>query len=270
MVISNENNKYDSYLDGIDIIYYINLERSKDRKKHMNNFFKDSVFHNKKIVRFNAVDYKKVNVYNKFTTNSEANINRVSKQEYACLLSHLEVIRKFSKTNYQHALILEDDVEFIDKKYWNDSIQNIIDNAPKDYDIIKLYRSCNQKLQFKNMYTFWEVKKNGIIINTADWGNVAYVISNKAAKKLMDKIYVNGKFVLNDNLIHVSDYLIHKELITYTYKYPFFTVDNIIDDNLPSTIKTYLGKYQKTRKKYYKKIFNKNKTCKFFDYKKFK
>ena len=146
--------KYDTYLDGVDIIYYINLERSKDRKKHMETkFFKDSVFHNKKIVRFNAVDYKKVDVYKKFTTDSHINLFRVTKSEYACLLSHLDVIRKFSKTNYKHALIFEDDLELIDKNYWNEPIKNVIENVPKDYDIIKLYRKCDEHLQYKNIFS---------------------------------------------------------------------------------------------------------------------
>jgi GR25 family glycosyltransferase involved in LPS biosynthesis len=262
-----KNDKYDTYLDGIDIIYYINLERSKDRKRHMEKFFKDSVFHNKKIVRFNAIDYKKVDVYKKIKTNSIANIFRVTKPEYACLLSHLEVIRKFSKTNYKHALIFEDDLELIDKKLWNEPIKNIIENAPKDYDIIKLYRKCDENLQYKNMYTLWDVKKDNLKI--IDWGMLAYVISNKAAKKLMDKIYVNGKYVLNDNFIHLSDYLIYKELKTYIYYYPFFTVVNYSNNNIPTTVQI----YKKKTKKFFndgKKRFNKNKTCKYIDYKKFK
>ena len=261
---SNEYHKYDTYLDGVDIIYYINLERSKDRKRHMEKVFKDGVFHNKKIVRFNAIDYKKVDVYKKFTTDSTVNMIRVTKPEYACLLSHLEVIRKFSKTNYEHALIFEDDLKLIDKKFWNEPIKNVIENAPKDYDIIKLNRHCNKDLQYKNMYTLWDIKKENVNRNIGDWGTVAYIISNKAAKKLMNKIYVNGKYVLNDKLFHVADFLIYKELKTYIYKYPFFTNTT---NNLPTTIQIYNKTKNKNKNKNKTK---KNSTCKYIDYKKFK
>ena len=53
---------------------------------------------------------------------------------------------------------------------------------------------------------------------------MAYLINNKAAKKLIKNIYHNKKYVLDDCLKrHVSDYLIYKSLKTYVYKYPYFT-----------------------------------------------
>lgn len=268
---SNEYKKYDTYLDGIDIIYYINLERSKDRKKHMEKVFKDNVFHNKKIVRFNAIDHKKVDIYKKLKTNSIVNLIRLTKPEYACLLSHLEVIRKFSKTNYEYAVIFEDDLELIDKKFWNEPIKNVIENAPKDYEILKLYRHCNKDLQYKNMYTLWDIKKENANRNIGDWSTIAYIITNKAAKKLMNKIYVHGKYVLNDISYHVADYLIYKELKTYIYKYPFFTGANY-SNNLSTTIQIYNQTKNKikTKKNSKNTFFNKNKTCKYIDYKKFK
>ena len=45
--MSNQN-----YLDGVDIIYWINLERAKDREKHMKKVLDDPVFNNIKIVLF--------------------------------------------------------------------------------------------------------------------------------------------------------------------------------------------------------------------------
>ena len=261
--------KYNNYLDGIDIIYYINLDRAKDRKKHMTKFFEDPVFYGKKILRFNAIDHAKVNVYKKIQTNSVANINRVTKPEYACLLSHLEVIRKFSKTNYDHALIFEDDLDFVNKNFWNEPIKDIIQNAPKDYDIIKVYRHCNNAFMYNKLYTLWDIKKENTNRLKGDWGMVAYIISNKAAKKLMNRIYIHNKYVLNDNSLHVADYLIYKELKTYIYKYPFFNVINNYKNVLQSYRDIY-KKQNKTKKKSQQKYFNKNKTCKYINYKKFK
>jgi len=119
------------------------------------------------------------------------------------------------------------------------------------------------------MYTLWDIKKENTNRIIGDWGMIAYIITNKAAKKLMNKIYVHGKYVLNDMSYHIADYLIYKELKTYIYKYPFFTIVNNLNDNITSTVQIYKKKTQKNFDDI-KKRFNKNKTCKYVDYKKFK
>ena len=220
------------YLDGIDVIYWINLDRAKDRHKHMTELFKDDVFKNKKIIRKRALDYKEKNL----ATMIDASDFRQTEQEYACLLSHLETIRLFSETNYENALILEDDVSLDFKPYWAKTIKEVIDDAPKDWDILKLYIKPTCINKYKKLYSLWDVKTKLLYIgekfkNTVskkdtllDFGSVAYLINNKAAKKFIKNIYHNKKYVLDDCLtIHVSDYLIYKSLKTYVYKYPYFT-----------------------------------------------
>jgi GR25 family glycosyltransferase involved in LPS biosynthesis len=219
------------YLDGIDVIYWINLDRAKDRYKHMTDLFKDDIFKNKKIIRKKAVDYTEKNL----ATMLDASSFRQTEQEYACLLSHLETIRLFSETNYKTALIFEDDVSLDFKPYWVKTIQEVIDGAPKDWDILKLYITPTRVNKYKKLYTLWEDKSKLLYIgkkfkNTVskkdselDFGCSAYMINNKAAKKFIKNIYHNKKYVLDDCLkLHVSDYLIYKLLKTYVYKYPYF------------------------------------------------
>jgi GR25 family glycosyltransferase involved in LPS biosynthesis len=220
------------YLDGIDVIYWINLDRAKDRYKHMTELFKDDVFKNKKIIRKRAIDYKEKNL----ATMIDASDFRQTEQEYACLLSHLETIRLFSETNYETALIFEDDVSLDFKPYWAKTIKEVIDGAPKDWDILKLYITPTCLDKYKKLYTLWDAKPRVHYIgekfkNTVskklkimeDYGCSAYMINNKAAKKLIKNIYHNKKYVLDDCLkLHVSDYLIYKLLKTYVYKYPYF------------------------------------------------
>ena len=62
----NLTEKNKDYLDGIDIIYWINLDRAKDRQHHMNKIFKDNIFKNKKIIRNKAIDYKDKKLTNKY------------------------------------------------------------------------------------------------------------------------------------------------------------------------------------------------------------
>lgn len=213
-------------LDGIDVIYWINLDRAKDRHHHMNNAFKDDIFKNKKIIRSKGIDYKNKNLIDMF----KSSVIKQTEPEYACLLSHLETIRLFSKTNYENALILEDDISLDYKKYWTKTIKEVIDNAPKDWEILKIYISPEHK-PYKKTYTLWNnptIKYNQYneLKTMGDWGTPAYIINNKAAKKIIHKIYHNKKYILSDCIpLHVSDYFIFKLLKTYVYKHPFFTID---------------------------------------------
>jgi len=240
------------YLDGIDVIYWINLDRAKDRKQHMENIFKDEIFKNKKIIRISAIDYKKKNLLKYFTTSYQ----RATEPEYACLISHLETIRIFSETNYKNALILEDDISIDYKKYWIKTINEIIKDSPKDWEILKLCITIEYNIKnFKDLYTNWNktiiplsYNHNNELRLEADWGAQSYLINNKSAKKFIKNIYHNKKFVLDDCIPHYSDFFIYKLLNTYIYKYPYFTYN---EGN-----KTYIQNYGS--KKYIKENIKKN------------
>ena len=57
----------------------------------------------------------------------------------------------------------------------------------------------------------------------------AYIINKSAAQYFMNQIYIgNDRYMLNKNYIHTADDYIYSSLITYVYKYPYFTypIDN--------------------------------------------
>jgi GR25 family glycosyltransferase involved in LPS biosynthesis len=203
------------FLDGVDTIYWINLERSTDRKAKMELIFSDKVFYGKNIQRINAIDGKSDAVYDKLVLKNKKN----TKLEYACLLSHLKAIRTFSETFYGTALIFEDDITLEFKKYWRKSIRDIIANAPEDWEIIQLCYNTTSTL--KEDYTLNNYQRNryGSIACIA-----AYIINNNAAKKLMNEIYdpVTEKYKLIDYHTHEADHYLFKCMKTYTYKYPYF------------------------------------------------
>jgi hypothetical protein len=206
------------FLDGIDVIYYINLDRSKDRQNTIQEMFKDNVFYGKPIQRIEAIDGKNQNeaVYDKLIITTKRN----TKLEYACLLSHLTTIRTFAEsTLYENALILEDDMTIELKKFWRKSLRTVIENAPTDWEIIQLCYITGGQLRTE--YTLNNYNKNrygGI----ASMG--AYIINKTAAKKLMAEMYdpVSNKYKLRDYHTHEADHYLYKVLRTYTYKYPYF------------------------------------------------
>ena len=53
-------------LNGIDIVYWINLDRSNDRRYNMTTMFEDDAFKDIKNERFPAIDYKTNDIMDKF------------------------------------------------------------------------------------------------------------------------------------------------------------------------------------------------------------
>jgi GR25 family glycosyltransferase involved in LPS biosynthesis len=210
------------YFDLVDIIYWINLERSVDRRVKLEQTL--NLFPVKNI-RYEAIDGLLIsdeNLYGKFQTKQFYR----RKVEYACLLSHLSVIKLFSESTNNYALILEDDVNLEFLKFWNKPISEIVKDAPTDWDIIMLTYMNNSKIN--DVYTL----NKGNIYSCA-----AYIINKSAANKLIKNIYKNDKYQLNDYTQgmlkqHVSDSFIFGELTTYVYKYPYFTYPTDNDTNI--------------------------------------
>ena len=130
------------YFDAIDIIYWINLDRSENRRTNMEEILKKIPVKNERI---SAVDGKTVpleEILSHFILNK---IN-ITNYEYACTLSHLNTIKKFSETDYKYALIFEDDVTLEFVKYWDKKISTIINEAPNDWEVLLLNYITNIQL----------------------------------------------------------------------------------------------------------------------------
>ena len=199
------------YMDGIDVIYWINLEKSKDRKKSMLEMFSDPCFQNTEIQRFNAINGNETDVFKYLNIKAKQKSN----SEYGCLLSHLETIRKFSDSPYKYALIMEDDLTLDYQKYWKKSLKTIIDKAPSDWDIIQLCYITTSGIIPKEEY---ELNTNKYV------SAAAYIIKKSSAKKLINNIYdaKQNKYNIEANRNHHADVYIFSKLKTYVYKYPYF------------------------------------------------
>jgi GR25 family glycosyltransferase involved in LPS biosynthesis len=212
------------YLDGIDIIYWINLDRSKDRYASINKIFKDECFEGIPKERISAFDGK-LNP----TMLMEHFVLETKKQPdtaYGCLLSHLESIRTFHNSSHDIALILEDDINLEFKKYWKETVKQIMQNAPSDWDIIML----SYTLLEGDIYYHWDkVKSNYKKDLTASC--LSYIINKKGSAKIMDSY--KDKWILDPTIwTHASDGYIYLKTNTYAYKYPMFTYNDDIDSTI--------------------------------------
>jgi GR25 family glycosyltransferase involved in LPS biosynthesis len=210
-----------NYLDGIDVIYWINLDRSLERKENMLKMLNDPVFQDIPKIRIQATDgkkpdemYKKLGEYNKQDSATDL--------EYGCLLSHMDAIRTFYDSGHDVALILEDDITLEFKKYWKKSIKQITTDAPKDWDIIMLWHNVSP-----DGFNIEEIKKHSV-----EDGAVSYLVSRNGAKKLIKDSYKNGKYNLTSEFHHKSDIYIYGKLNTYVYKYPMFVFPTDNDSEL--------------------------------------
>lgn len=205
------------YLDGIDVIYWINLDRSPERRVQMETILETPAFNGIPNQRISAFDGKK----NPKIIYSKLNIPSPKKQsdtEYACLLSHLEAIRTFNESNHETALIFEDDVTLEFKKYWTNTVSQIIENAPADWEILLL--SYIYKGESNQFYT-WEKNTDDYDRATNYYSGISYLINKRGSSKIM-KTYHNGVYTLDKNTHHVADSHLYELTNSYAYKYPMF------------------------------------------------
>lgn len=205
---------FQSLLENCPKFFYINLNRSEDRKKRMEKMFQD---HNLKFERVVAIDGNKI----------VQKDHRLSCYEEATTLSHLKAIEAFYKSGEENGIICEDDMSLEFLPLWKKSINQVMEEAPVDWEILELgYIIWPHNYHYLNkLYTPFIP----IIFNSA----ISYVIKRKTAEFILSK-----HSFAQPNLHHylkirpVADVLIFDIVKTYTYKYSLFTYP----DNNTSTI----------------------------------
>jgi GR25 family glycosyltransferase involved in LPS biosynthesis len=194
-----------NYINGIDMIYWINLDRSIERRNNMEIIMNKI---NVKNTRIKASDGKLEKVKESFKTTLDTN----SSSEYGCLLSHLRAIKQFWESGLERCLILEDDITLEFMKYWKNDINSIITQAPGDWEIIGLSQTLNNNSKIIGDYTpYWH----------GFYSTVSYIINRKGAEKIMD-MYKLNIWNLNKH-IHKAEPIIYGNTKMYVYKYAYFT-----------------------------------------------
>ena len=195
-------------------VYWINLDRSMERRENMLSLLKDAAFDGMAKHRVKAYDggdpddEKKIKTMIPIIPLEE----KVIMKEYACLLSHLKTILLFSRSDYEYALVLEDDVSLEYKPYWRATFMECMKKAPKDWEIIQL--CINESKLPKQLYS-----------SEHHYSCAAYMICKRGAKKLM-QIYHSNYFNLDPTIRPTADEYVYKSMKTYVYRYPFFTFAN--------------------------------------------
>jgi GR25 family glycosyltransferase involved in LPS biosynthesis len=210
-------------------IYWINLNKSSNRRNHMNKVLYSTIN-----IRIQAINGLCIN-FNKLILPVNYNGTNL---EIACLCSHLKAIYHAYIAMEDMVIISEDDVDFNLFIKWNGNFMDIIQLAPVDWEILQLNTSNPETIKTsillynKNNTNMW-----------SKWNNysstVIYLINRKGMKKLIDIFIKHNKGIIYDlsseNLL-LADVVLYKNTITYTLNIPIFnylTLDsNIHDDHL--------------------------------------
>jgi GR25 family glycosyltransferase involved in LPS biosynthesis len=174
---------------GIKDIWYINLDRSVDRKKALEQELKK--LPPMPVYRWKAVDGKDLSEKDiealRIPNWSRPEFAPKDKEkqranEIACFLSHrtlLEHLQTLSMNSQDGHLILEDDIKVLPNlvKKWNTGLQGLDD----DWDMIFLGYSVHREI--------FQVKDNlGVPESLA--GTYAYVVKHKSIPKILDTLQV--------------------------------------------------------------------------------
>jgi GR25 family glycosyltransferase involved in LPS biosynthesis len=158
----------------IENVYYINLENRSDRKTLVENELNSLGW---KYQRFNAIKTKDGRV--------------------GCSMSHLKLIKMAKEKNLDYIVIVEDDIEFKRKDWYNERIKNIMDT---DFDVFLLAGNLRPPIFQTNYENIVKVSKS--------FTTTGYIVKKHYYDKLIDNIDEGIRLLLknpggefNDNAI---------------------------------------------------------------------
>lgn len=192
-------------------IYYINLDQATDRKKR----FIENNSKSFKVKRIKAISPDDYNTFQIIKPDHCKN----SELELCCTLSHLKAMHRAYYDNNEYALIMEDDMYFLQFPNWKE----LIGSAPDDWDILQLYTINTDIYKIKT--------DNWFHSPTHDHGNHisscgAYLINRKALKKFLEMFIPNlnpkwdsiKKIDFTKSTIScTADFFIYQNMKTYVY-----------------------------------------------------
>jgi hypothetical protein len=135
---------------------------------------------------------------------------RISFAQASCLVSHLEIIRKYGGSDL---LVFEDDVDLTPSEYWGDTLSGILAYLDESIGIAQL--SAFPALQ-PIMPTWW---------TAGTFGTAAYYIRPWYSKKLIDVGYRDGKW----------------DIFSFKNRYSQILADSVLYSNTPTVSFTLFG-----------------------------
>ena len=200
-------------------IYVINLKRRKDKlkriMKRINNIDPDG---NINVEIFTAIDGLKID--EQFMKDNNISIlkewidpfkkTKINKGEIGCALSHYKIWEDIIENNYNSALILEDDAEFIKPNVFMNKIDEI--DEPNNTDLLYFGRK-----KFKEDEDYIE-NHNNIVKPFYSYWTIGYYITYSGALKLL-KSNFSKKLIPVDEFLPLMYGISHPSAVANYSKY---------------------------------------------------
>jgi GR25 family glycosyltransferase involved in LPS biosynthesis len=152
-------------------VFYINLQIHKTRKAYIEeHFFQHNVLN---VFRVDGVDGTAL-----------LNNTDLSGSELGCTLSHIKALQMFLNTDYDFAMICEDDVDISNVKKFEFNFYETLEYYNSEDYCLQLTISSREEVPINFLIhprTFW------------DFSTTAYIVNRKYAKKIVD-LYKNNNF----------------------------------------------------------------------------
>jgi GR25 family glycosyltransferase involved in LPS biosynthesis len=163
-------------------IYYINLDKRVDRRLYFNNQVEE--LNLKNVFRIKAVDGNSM----------QEQFNGMSNVETACSVSHLLALKEFLESDFEFAIICEDDVDLLNSKKINFNFYDIF----KDSEDKPVCLQTSISLRKEDTMPFKIVDRSYWYFCTA-----SYIVNKKYAQILVDSYFINNKINF-DNFQNIS------------------------------------------------------------------
>jgi len=226
-------------------IYYINLDRSFDRRSVMESMYPW-------INRIEAYDGKVLKKYNDIVIPSKTT---ATMSELGCTFSHIKAIITAYMNGDDGAIIMEDDIYDTYKSKWTKSINDIVLNAPSDADCVILHcvngSEVASMLTMDSDYSKW---------NLARWSCGAYYINKNGMRKIYDVYFKNGEIKLVNTNTHQPEPAIYTYINSYNYTKPLFIHQTLESTLHPSHLKLHKSAYDEIVK-YFSSIGDNKTVC---------
>lgn len=211
-------------------IFYINMDKDKDRQEYMEKQLSNIT---REHYRIAGVNGHKINNTESDTVDGLTFKNKynLTKSEIGCTLSHIKAITTAYKLEKEYAIICEDDVCFDNIKLV-EPISEIIKNAPQNWEILQLSIGTTD---FDKLEKYYDNSKPKYIEYKDYAGIFCYLINKKGMEKIAKRGFNIVPFKKDFPQDGNADFFIYNSCITYTVVPCLFVVNNT---KLESTIHT--------------------------------
>lgn len=211
----------------LDKVYVINMKKDNDKKyamgKKLHKYNIDASF-------FTGIDGKSREVYDEYIEKKKSYHNLFIPQtgslyrssgSYACLLSHIEVVKDALKNKYDRICILQDDIIF--HKNFYDELSKKISYIPY-WDVLYLGNCEKYQFSFKHYYV-QNINTNGffaIVLTRKVLNNLLMVMESKTLpadwclKKIHgEKIVLYPSLIIDDKTTSATNIVMKPQILNF-------------------------------------------------------